>query len=342
MTTPPPRIITTTGDPAGIGPDIVLKAAASPRATGMVAIGDRDMLAARALALEKALGMRVQVVDGNDPPHRPGVLPVIHRACPARVIPGTLNPDHGEHIVGCIDEAVDLCRAGRFDAMATAPVSKAVINRAGIPFSGHTEWIAARCGAPMPVMMLAGGGLRVCLLTTHIPLAEVPGWITADRLRQVVEIILADLADLFAIEQPTLGVCGLNPHAGEGGHIGREEVEVITPTLDALRARGAAVVGPLPADTAFTPTRLASLDAVLAMYHDQGLPVSKHAGFGETVNLTLGLPIVRTSVDHGTACELAGTFQASESSLLAAIEMARKLSRNRKSVAARELSAPRP
>lgn len=325
----PPRIVITTGDPAGIGPDIALMAAAAALPARVAAIGDRAMLEARARSLAETLGMKVRVANDDNQPHRPGVLPVIHRPCAAEVVAGALNPEHGKYIVGCIDAAVDFCLDGRFDAMTTAPVNKAIINRAGIPFTGHTEWIAARCRASSPVMMLAGGGMRVCLLTNHIPLAEVPRRVTAARLGEVITVILGDLRRLFNIAQPTLGVCGLNPHAGEGGHIGREEAEIIAPALDELRAGGARIIGPLPADTAFTPARLKSLDAVLAMYHDQGLPVCKHAGFGRTVNITLGLPIIRTSVDHGTAAELAGTFRASADSLKAALALASELSNNK-------------
>ncbi len=324
----PPRILVTTGDPAGIGPDIVLKVAATPlpAAAAIVAIGDAAMLKARA----GILGLPVNVVEYDDSPGRPGALAVIHQPCKTKAVPGELNPENSEYVVGCIDRAVDLCLDGRFDAMTTAPANKAAINRAGIPFCGHTEWVAERCGAPAPVMMLANSVMRVCLLTNHVPLAEVPRRITKNRLREVIGVILDDLRRLFKVAQPTLGVCGLNPHAGEGGYLGREEIEVITPTLDELRAEGAGIIGPLPADTAFTPDRLAALDAVLAMYHDQGLPVTKHAGFFDTVNVTLGLPIVRTSVDHGTALELAGTGLADESSLKAAIALARELAANRK------------
>ena len=338
-----PRIIATTGDPAGIGPDIALKAALAALPASLTAIGDRAMLAARA----EMLGMKVEVevvegVEGTDRMeggdrrgHRPGVLPVIHRPCKTTPVPGTPNPDNGEYVVGCIDHGVELCRDHRFDAMVTGPVNKAVINRAGIPFSGHTEWIAARCNASSPVMMLASGGLRVCLLTTHIPLAEVPRRITRSRLEEVIPVILNDLRRLFDLPRPTLGVCGLNPHAGEGGYLGREEIEVIAPALDALRTRigpHAAIIGPIPADTAFTPTRLQSLDAVLAMYHDQGLPAIKHTSFGETVNITLGLPIIRTSVDHGTAFERAGaegSTGADATSFRAAITLACQLAGGR-------------
>lgn len=338
MTETHPSIIVTTGDPAGIGPDIVLKTAANMAQSPPIritAIGDCHMLATRA----EVLGMTVEIVEVEDgmtedmttdmAPSRPGRLAVIHQPCKSTAIAGQLSHENGAYIVGCIDRAVDMCITGRFDAMVTAPVNKAVINQSGIPFVGHTEWIAARCHAPTPVMMLANGNgnsvMRICLLTNHIPLAEVPGRITQARLREVISVILADLRHKFNIAQPTLGVCGLNPHAGENGYMGREEIEIITPTLDAMRATGANIIGPIPADTAFTRARLASLDAVLAMYHDQGLPVSKHANFGDSVNITLGLPIIRTSVDHGTAIELAGTGKADESSLQSAIALARQL-----------------
>lgn len=335
-----PRIIITTGEPAGIGPDITLKAAASTSASGraghVVAIGDRDVLQDRA----KLLGLDIELVDyaTSSPPHSEtshdhqiGKLPVIHQPCKHKVVAGELNFKNSEYVMSCIDAAVDACLAEEFDAMTTAPVNKAIINQAGIRFSGHTEYIAERCQAE-PVMMLANRSMRACLLTTHVPLAEVAKHVTADRITQVVTIILNDLRRLFRIQQPTLGVCGLNPHAGENGYIGKEEIEIITPALDSLRAQGADIVGPISADTAFTKSRLASLDAVLAIYHDQALPVVKHADFGETVNLTLGLPIIRTSVDHGTAVELVGTTEADESSLKAAIKLAAELSANKKPV----------
>lgn len=331
-----PRIIVTTGDPAGIGPDIIVKAATTTLDAHLVAIGDRNVLQSRA----KLIGIDLKIVDYEEPPQlankRSKILPVIHRRCTDKVVAGVLHPRHSEYSVNCIDAAVDLCINGQFDAMVTGPVNKAIINQAGIQFYGHTEWIANRCNVQFqreycPVMMLASANLRVCLLTNHIALSAVASQVTASRLRKVSQVILHDLWRLFAIKQPRLGVCGLNPHAGESGYIGHEEVAVITPTLDELRAQGAKVIGPISADTAFTPTRLATMDAVLVMYHDQGLPVIKHAGFGNIVNLTLGLPIVRTSVDHGTAAELAGTRRVCESSLHTAITVAVKLSTNKKS-----------
>ena len=332
VTSSPPRIIVTTGDPAGIGPDIALKAAAASLPACIAVIGDRAMLAERAVAFHKIAGVKIKIADYDQRAHRAGVLPVIHRPCRMPATPGQLNPANSEYVIGCIDAAVDLCRAREFDAMTTGPVNKAVINQAGISFRGHTEWIARRCGVPSPVMMLANDRMRVCLLTDHIPLAEVPRQITAQRLREAIDIIIAELRTRFNIARPRLGVCGVNPHAGEGGYLGSEETEIIVPTLDALRNQqtDAHIIGPISADTAFTSDRVASFDAVLAMYHDQGLPAIKTAGFGDTVNITLGLPIVRTSVDHGTAVELAGHFTACESSLNAAIAQACALSANKK------------
>lgn len=332
-----PRIAVTTGEPAGIGPDLALRVAAdaagaeSPPAARLVFIGDRDLLAARAAAIGAAVTVSD---DGENDCGRPGALAVLHKPCPAMVTPGELNPANSGYVLDCIDAAVDGCLAGEFDAMVTGPVNKAAINRAGVAFTGHTEWIAGRCGVDVPVMMLACGGLRVCLLTTHIPLAEVPRRITGARLAAVIGVMRADLRRRFDIARPRIGVCGLNPHAGEDGCIGREEIEVITPALEALRAADphSEVIGPLPADTAFTPARLKTLDALLAMYHDQGLPAVKRSGFGETVNLTLGLPVIRASVDHGSALHLAGApldsgRAADPASLRAAIELAAKLAR---------------
>jgi 4-hydroxythreonine-4-phosphate dehydrogenase len=225
-------------------------------------------------------------------------------------------------VLALLDAGIDGCLDGRFDALVTAPVHKGVINDAGIPFTGHTEYLAARCGADLPVMMLVGGGLRVALATTHLPLSQVSSALTAARLEQVIRVLNADLRAKFGCGAPRILVCGLNPHAGEGGHLGREEIEVIEPVIERLRAEGFGLTGPVPADTAFLPERLAGHDAVLAMFHDQGLPVLKHASFGHAVNVTLGLPIVRTSVDHGTALDLAGTGRADVGSLRAALRLA--------------------
>jgi 4-hydroxythreonine-4-phosphate dehydrogenase len=252
---------------------------------------------------------------------------VLHAPLAAPCTTGRLDTANARYVLGLLDRATDGCLSGEFDAMVTAPVHKGIVNDAGISFSGHTEYLAGRCGVRRPVMMLAGGGLRVALATTHLPLAEVPATITADMLASVLRILDADLRRLFAIRRPRILVCGLNPHAGEGGHLGREEIDVIGPVVARLRRSGLDLRGPVPADTAFLPAQLADCDAVLAMYHDQGLPVLKRAAFGDAVNLTLGLPIVRTSVDHGTALELAGSGRVDPGSMLAALDMAARICR---------------
>ena len=323
MTRPaPPRIVVTAGEPAGIGPDIVLKALTEPHPAVVTVLGDRMVLRRRADAL--GLDVEVMTADPDSPRlmHRAGRIPVIDVPVPRTVRPGQLNPENAQAVVRCIDNAVDLCLDGRADAMVTAPVHKAVINDAGIAFRGHTEWIAGRAGGDLPVMMLAGPGLRVCLATTHLPLAEVPAAITHNRLTRILEIMSRDIGRLYGVDRPVIGVLGLNPHAGEDGHMGTEEVDTIIPVMRSLRSGGMRLVGPLPADTAFTPSVLENLDAVLAMYHDQGLPVVKHRDFGGVVNVTLGLPLIRTSVDHGTALDLAGNGRASADSLIAAIRLA--------------------
>jgi len=304
-----PTIAVTTGEPAGVGPELAAKLAAEASKHGarLVLIGDRALLEERAgRALPEAAVQHVPL------------------AVPSR--PGRLDPANARYVLALLDAALDGCADGRFAAMVTAPVHKGVINDAGIPFSGHTEYLAERTATPLPVMMLVGGGLRVALATTHLPLAAVSAAITAERLAAVLTVLDADLRAKFAIPAPRILVCGLNPHAGEGGHLGREELDVIEPTLRQLGECGLRLTGPVPADTAFLPERLAGHDAVLAMYHDQGLPVLKRAAFGHGVNVTLGLPVVRTSVDHGTALDLAGTGRADPGSLRAAIDLAVELS----------------
>jgi 4-hydroxythreonine-4-phosphate dehydrogenase len=238
---------------------------------------------------------------------------------------GRLDPANAPYVLELLDRAVDGCLRGEFDAMVTAPVHKGVINQAGVPFTGHTEYLAERTGAPLPVMLLVGGGMRVALATTHLPLKDVSTELTQERLEAILRILDADLRSRFGLRDPRIMVCGLNPHAGEGGYLGREEIDVITPTLQRLQQAGLRLTGPVPADTAFLPERLSDCDAVLAMFHDQGLPVLKHASFGHAVNVTLGLPIVRTSVDHGTALDLAGTGRADCGSLRAAVRLAGEL-----------------
>lgn len=316
-----PRLALTPGEPAGIGPDLAVMLAQRAQDAEIVCVCDPGLLQQRARLLGLPLSIR-----HYDPARRGAtrageacVLP-IPLATDGR--PGELDPLNAGYVLATLARACDGCLDGEFDALVTGPVHKGVINDAGTAFSGHTEFFAERCGGAHPVMMLAAGSLRVALATTHLPLRAVPDAVTPAVLRRVAHILHRDLRDKFAIEQPRVLVCGLNPHAGEGGHLGREEIEVIEPTLAALRREGLDLIGPLPADTLFTPRLLAGADAVLAMYHDQGLPVLKYAGFGEAVNITLGLPIIRTSVDHGTALELAGSGRAESGSLQAAIAQA--------------------
>ena len=283
------------------------------------------MLAARAHALGLPLRCLAFAPDAPRRPSPPGELLVSPVSLGAAVQPGRLDAANGAYVIETLRVACDGCLAGVFDALVTGPVHKGIINDAGLPFTGHTEFLAERCRAE-PVMLLAAPGLRVALVTTHLPLSQVAGAITAPLLTRVIESLHGELIRRFGIPKPRILVCGLNPHAGEGGHLGREEIDVIEPVLTHLRARGWDLVGPLPADTAFVPERLAGADVVLAMYHDQGLPVLKHLGFSQAVNITLGLPIIRTSVDHGTALDLAGTDRADLGSLrmaiAAALEMA--------------------
>jgi 4-hydroxythreonine-4-phosphate dehydrogenase len=322
---PPPRLILTCGEPAGIGPDLCIDIAAREWPCELVVAGDTDVLRARAQQLRKPLSFLPYKPDDARTGHRAGTLRVLHVPVAATVRPGQLDRANARHVLQLLDRAVDGCMAGEFAAMVTAPVQKSVINDAGIKFSGHTEYLAARTGGAHPVMMLANGSLRVALATTHLPLKDVSAAITGPLLQKVLRIVDHDLRARFAIPSPRIIVCGLNPHAGESGHLGREEIEVIVPALDALRRTGMQLIGPAPADTAFTTQMLKQADAVLAMFHDQGLPVIKYAGFERAVNVTLGLPIIRTSVDHGTALSLAGTGTAESGSLACAIELALQL-----------------
>lgn len=318
MRPPLPRLILTPGEPAGIGPDLVVKLAQAPLAACLSVVADPELLSERAAVL----GLPLRLLPASDAAHIPGSLQVHPVMTAAPVVAGQPDPANASYVLHTLRVAARACLNGDADAMVTAPVHKAVINDAGVPFSGHTEFLAELCGAALPVMLLATPRLRVALATTHLPLSAVPAAITAESLSAVLRILCADLQNRFGIERPRVLVCGLNPHAGEGGYLGREEIEVIGPTLDQLRREGLDLVGPLPADTLFTPRGLAGADAVLAMYHDQGLPVLKASGFGEAVNITLGLPIIRTSVDHGTALELAGSGRAEAGSLRAAIDAA--------------------
>jgi 4-hydroxythreonine-4-phosphate dehydrogenase len=321
---PPPRLILTSGEPAGIGPDLCIDIASRAWPCDLVVAGDMQVLQSRAHQLGRSLSL-LPYSRSVESTHRAGALRVLHVPVAAAVRPGQLDRANARHVLTLLDRAVDGCMSGEFAAMVTAPVQKSVINDAGIPFSGHTEYLAERTGGAHPVMMLANGSLRVALATTHLPLKAVSAAITGDLLQRVLRIVDGDLRSRFAIAAPRILVCGLNPHAGESGHLGREEIEVIAPALDALRQTGMRLTGPAPADTAFTAQMLQQADAVLAMYHDQGLPVIKYAGFESAVNVTLGLPIIRTSVDHGTALALAGTGKADSGSLAAAIDLALQL-----------------
>lgn len=320
------RLVLTTGEPAGIGPDLCIGLAQAALPCDLAIVGDPALLQDRAARLGLNLQLEITAPDAPPRPHRPGMLRIWPAARAAAVTPGQLNPANAPYVLDTIAAAARACLAGRFDAMVTAPVHKGVINEAGVPFTGHTEYIAEITGGE-PVMMLAAPGLRVALATTHLPLSEVSRAITRDGLERVLRILEHDLRVRFGLATPRILVCGLNPHAGEGGHLGREEIEVIEPVLDGLRREGFDLSGPLPADTLFLPKYLERADAVLAMYHDQGLPVLKALGFGRAVNITLGLPIVRTSVDHGTALDLAGTGKADAGSLEAAIRAALEMTR---------------
>ena len=310
---PPPVIAVTSGEPAGIGPEICLRLSGRECAARVVVLGDRSLFAARA----ERLGLSG---DGLDVLHVP-----LRRPAQA----GRLDAGNAPYVLEMLDRALAGCRSGEFAAMVTAPVHKGIINEAGIPFTGHTEYLAEKTGTPRVVMMLAGAGLRVALATTHLPLKEVPAAITQPNLEATIRILHADLVGKFGIARPRMLVAGLNPHAGEGGHLGREEIEVIAPVLEKLRGEGMDLAGPLPADTLFTPGVLAGSDAQLAMYHDQGLAVLKYAAFADGINVTLGLPLIRTSVDHGTALDLAGSGRADPSSLFAAADLAAQLARRR-------------
>ncbi len=318
-----PVIAITTGEPAGVGPELCARLCARPWPARLVLIGDRDLLAAR------ASGAALRDYRSDEAP-RADVLDVLHVPLAHPSQPGRLDAGNARYVLNTLDRAIDGCMSGEFAAMVTAPVQKSVINDAGIAFTGHTEYLAERTHTRRVVMMLAGeyglgdarAWLRVALATTHLPLNSVSKALTRVELEATLRILDADLRDKFGLEDPRILVAGLNPHAGEAGHMGREEIELIEPLLAELRREGMNLIGPLPADTLFTPRQLARGDAVLAMYHDQGLPVLKFATFGGGINVTLGLPIIRTSVDHGTALDLAGTGRADGGSLEAAIHCA--------------------
>lgn len=314
------RLAVTPGEPAGIGPDLIIQLVQNGYPHELVAYTDPDLLHQRA----HQLGLPLRLRQPADPPQPldPGELAIHPLTLTAPAIAGQLNPANSPFVLQSLERATNDCARGHCAALVTGPVHKGVINDAGIAFSGHTEYLAALTHTANVVMLLATEGLRVALATTHLPLARVAQSITPQLLETVITILHRDLQTRFGLEQPRILVCGLNPHAGEGGHLGTEERDIITPTLDRLRAQGINLQGPLPADTLFTPQYLQQADAVLAMFHDQGLPVLKYVGFGQAVNITLGLPIIRTSVDHGTALSLAGSGQATGGSLRAALDYA--------------------
>ncbi|MEN9784547.1 MAG: 4-hydroxythreonine-4-phosphate dehydrogenase [Pseudomonadota bacterium] len=315
-----PLIAVTAGEPAGIGPDLCAMITERQFPARIVIIADETLLHTRARRL--GLGGSLPRFIGRD---AAPAFSVLHVPLATQAAAGRIDAANSPYVLRTLEIAADGCRDGLFDAMATAPVHKGVINDAGIAFTGHTEFLQERLHTPDVVMMLAGGGMRVALATTHLPLHAVATAITREGLERTLRVLRADLVNRFAITQPRIIVAGLNPHAGESGHLGREEIEVITPVLEHLRNEGFHLIGPLPADTLFQPDRLKNCDCVLAMYHDQGLPVLKYASFGGGINITLGLPIIRTSVDHGTALELAGTGKAKAESLVAAVELAAEL-----------------
>jgi len=319
-----PVIAVTSGEPAGVGPELCLRLAERSFPARVVVLADRELMRARVAQTGSTVRLREW---------RPTVLPesgvldLIHAPLGASSVPGKLDPANSPYVLSLLDRALEGCLSSEFAAMVTAPVNKAVINDAGIPFTGHTEYLAEKTHTPQVVMMLAGGNLRVALATTHLPLKDVPAAITASSLETTLRILHADMRSKFGIDRPRILVAGLNPHAGEGGYLGDEEIRVIAPVLEKLRAEGMTLLGPLPADTMFTPPLLAQGDCVLAMYHDQGLTALKYATFGNGINVTLGLPIIRTSVDHGTALELAGTGRADPGSLFVAVEQAIAMAR---------------
>jgi 4-hydroxythreonine-4-phosphate dehydrogenase len=311
----------TPGEPSGVGPDLLIQLIQQPQGQELVAFADPDLLVQRAAQL----GLSLRLIEPRQQPLAAGELAIVPVPMAVPAVAGQLEKRNAQYVLDCLDRAVDACQTNSCQALITGPVQKSVINDAGIPFSGHTEYLAMKTGTARVVMMLATSELRVALATTHLPLREVANAISTDLLNEVIDILYRDLEHKFGVSKPKILVCGLNPHAGEGGHLGHEEINIITPVLQQWRDRGINIVGPLPADTLFTTKNLKGADAVLAMYHDQGLPVLKYQGFGRAANITLGLSIVRTSVDHGTALDLAGTGAADKGSLEIAIEVATQM-----------------
>ncbi|MBN4069200.1 4-hydroxythreonine-4-phosphate dehydrogenase PdxA [Beggiatoa alba] len=316
------RIAITPGEPAGIGPDICLALAQKAGDHELIFIADLALMQQRAATLGMKLNIHPAELSQAARPQRAGNVSILHQPLPSENQRGQLNVANATYVLSCLDKAADGCLNGHYDALVTGPLHKGIINDAGIAFKGHTEYLAEKTHTDLPVMMLAGGELRVALVTTHLPLSQVSQSITTKRLKQTLHVIHDELQQRFKLKNPRIGICGLNPHAGEGGHLGREEIDTIIPVIKQLQKEGLNLAGPLPADTIFTPQHMQHYDVIVAMYHDQGLPVLKHHAFGKGVNITLGLPIIRTSVDHGTALDLAGTGKADSSSLQAALDMA--------------------
>ena len=319
------RLAITPGEPGGIGPDLVLQLATQAHDFQMVAIGDQTMLQERAELLGLDINFKPFLSAAARSTHIAGELEVLNIQLPSKAVCGTLDPSNALYILETLEVATQGCKDKTFDALVTGPIHKGIINEAGIPFTGHTEFLAEQCGGCMPVMMLSTEEMRVALVTTHLPLSEVSKAITKETLEEVISILNNDLINRFGLSNPAIDICGLNPHAGENGYLGREEIEIIQPVIDKLQKQGMNLSDALPADTIFTQRYLEKSDATLAMYHDQGLPVLKHSGFGKAVNVTLGLPIIRTSVDHGTALELSGSGKADSGSFLYACQVAQKM-----------------
>lgn len=322
------RVVITPGEPAGVGPDLVIALAQQAWPAELVVCADPALLLERAALLQLPLTLREYQPDVSAQPQAEKTLTILPIKLHSKALPGQLDVNNGAYVVETLARACEGCLSGEFAALITGPVHKGIINDAGVPFTGHTEFFAERSHRDRVVMMLATEELRVALATTHLPLLDVPAAITPQTLTEVITILDHDLRTKFGIDEPQIYVCGLNPHAGEGGHMGREEIDVIIPTLESLGQQGIHLIGPLPADTLFQPKYLEHADAVLAMYHDQGLPVLKYQGFGRAVNITLGLPFIRTSVDHGTALDLAATGIADVGSFRTALNLAIKMINN--------------
>jgi len=317
-----PRIAISPGEPAGIGPDLVIALTREPWPAELIVIADPEMLKVRADQLGTSIDIQPFSAKHAPQANPVGQIKLLPEDLATDVVPGQLDSANADYVLACLRRAVAGCMQHEFAAMLTGPVQKSIINQAGIPFTGHTEFLAEQTATRQPVMLLVSGELRVALLTTHLALREVPERVTAERIQSTLRTLHDGLRRHFGISEPRIVVLGLNPHAGESGHMGSEEQDIIEPALANLRAQGMQLTGPMPADTAFTPDHLSAADAVLAMYHDQGLPVLKHHGFGRSVNVTLGLPIIRTSVDHGTALDLAATGRANPGSMRAALQLA--------------------